>query len=83
MRDLCYRPATLIPLTPERTYLIMGRNLDTGLPARMEISSIEVREQISSALQIKIRSVAASVSLIHKNMQLPENVFVGATIRNR
>src|SRR5262249_33149063 len=33
---------SLIPMTPERTIPILGRNLDNGLPARVEISSIEV-----------------------------------------
>ncbi|MBI1281669.1 MAG: hypothetical protein GC179_26320 [Anaerolineaceae bacterium] len=78
-----YLIGSLTPLTPERTYMMVGRNLDTGLPARIEISSIEVREQISTAMQIKIKSVAGNIKLIPKNMQLPEDILSGATIRIR
>jgi hypothetical protein len=78
-----YEIGSLIPLTPERTYMIVGRNIDTGLPARIEISSIEVREQISTAMLLKIKNVAGSIKLLSKSMNLPEDALAGATIRIR
>ncbi len=35
------------PLSQERTFMIMGRHLETGLPAKVEISSIQVRDTLS------------------------------------
>ena len=34
------------PLPQERTYMVKGRNLTTGLPDSVEVSSIEIREAI-------------------------------------
>lgn len=74
---------SLIPLMPERTVKVVGRNLDTGLPTSIEVSSIELRNQVSDEMQFKIRNVAGSIKLLPKNMQLPEDVLSGATIRIR
>lgn len=41
-------------LPEEKTTLVRGRNLITGLPETVEISSVEVREAISNSLQIII-----------------------------
>jgi rod shape-determining protein MreB len=40
------------PLPTEKTMNVRGRNLVTGLPESLEISSVEVREAISSSLQV-------------------------------
>jgi rod shape-determining protein MreB len=40
------------PLKEERTMLLRGRNLVTGLPEAVEISSIEIREALSSSIGI-------------------------------
>jgi rod shape-determining protein MreB len=40
------------PLESEKTMNIRGRNLVTGLPESIEISSIEVREALNSSLQV-------------------------------
>ncbi len=45
------------PLPEERTFTIRGRNLITGLPEAMEISSIEIREALSGATQIIVDTV--------------------------
>lgn len=45
------------PLPQERTYLIKGRNLTTGLPDSVEVSSIEIREAISGSVNIIIDTV--------------------------
>ena len=40
------------PLESEKTMNIRGRNLVSGLPESIEISSIEVREALNSSLQV-------------------------------
>jgi len=40
---------SVLPLPQERTFMVKGRNLESGLPAGIEISSIEVREALSKA----------------------------------
>lgn len=39
---------SVVPLPQERTYQVKGRNIETGLPASIEISSIQVREVLLS-----------------------------------
>jgi len=45
------------PLENEKTMNIRGRNLVTGLPESIEISSIEVREALISSLQVIIDTI--------------------------
>jgi rod shape-determining protein MreB and related proteins len=45
------------PLPQERTMLVKGRNLVTGLPASVEVSSIELREAIAGSVDILIDTV--------------------------
>lgn len=45
------------PLPSEKTMRVRGRNLVTGLPEELEISSVEVREAISSSLQVILDTV--------------------------
>ncbi|MBZ0278008.1 MAG: rod shape-determining protein [Anaerolineae bacterium] len=45
------------PLPQERTYSMKGRNLVTGLPAAVEISSIEIREAISGSVDIIVDTI--------------------------
>jgi rod shape-determining protein MreB len=40
------------PLKEEKTMMLRGRNLVTGLPESVEVSSIEVREALSSSVGI-------------------------------
>jgi len=40
------------PLPEEKTMLLRGRNLVTGLPEAVEISSIEIREALSSSVSL-------------------------------
>ena len=44
-------------LPEEKTMLVRGRNLITGLPEAVEISSVEVREAIASSLQTIIDTI--------------------------
>jgi len=44
-------------LQEEKTMLVRGRNLITGLPEAVEISSVEVREAIASSLQTIIDTI--------------------------
>ncbi|MFZ1039689.1 MAG: rod shape-determining protein [Anaerolineales bacterium] len=45
------------PLQPEKTMEIRGRNLVTGLPETIEISSVEVREALAGSVQVIIDTV--------------------------
>ena len=45
------------PLQPEKTIEVRGRNLVTGLPETVEVSSIEIREALSGSVQVIIDTV--------------------------
>lgn len=45
------------PLPSEKTMRVRGRNLVTGLPEELEISSVEVREAVSSSVQVIIDTI--------------------------
>lgn len=45
------------PLPQERTMMVKGRNLVTGLPASVEVSSIEVREALAGSVDILVDTV--------------------------
>jgi len=45
------------PLPVEKTMQVRGRNLVTGLPETIEISSIEIRDALSSAVQVIVDTV--------------------------
>jgi rod shape-determining protein MreB and related proteins len=45
------------PLPQERTYSTKGRNLIAGLPTRIEVSSVEMREAISGSVNILIDTI--------------------------
>jgi rod shape-determining protein MreB len=45
------------PLPSEKTMLIRGRNLVSGLPETLEVSSIEIRDAISGSVQVIIDTV--------------------------
>lgn len=45
------------PLPQERTMMVKGRNLVTGLPAAVEVSSIEIREAVAGSVDIIIDTV--------------------------
>ncbi len=45
------------PLPVEKTMTVRGRNLVTGLPEAIEISSVEIREAISGSIQVIIDTI--------------------------
>jgi rod shape-determining protein MreB len=45
------------PLPEEKTMAIRGRNLVTGLPESIEVSSIEIREALSSSVALIVEAV--------------------------
>ncbi len=45
------------PLPVEKTVEVRGRNLVTGLPESIEISSVEVREALSQSVQVIIETI--------------------------
>ncbi len=49
------------PLPEEQTITIRGRNLITGLPQAVEVSSVEIREALAGPVQIIIEAVKATL----------------------
>lgn len=45
------------PLPIEKTIIVRGRNLVTGLPESIEISSIEIREAIAGSVQVIVDTI--------------------------
>jgi rod shape-determining protein MreB len=45
------------PLPEEKTMTVRGRNLISGLPQELEISSVEIREALRSSLQVIIDTI--------------------------
>lgn len=45
------------PLPTEKTMVVRGRNLVTGLPESLEISSVEIREALSSSIKVIIDTI--------------------------
>jgi len=45
------------PLKEEQTVEIRGRNLITGLPEAIEVSSVEIREAISSSVSVIVKTI--------------------------
>jgi rod shape-determining protein MreB len=45
------------PLQTELTYTVRGRNLITGLPGSLEVSSVEIREAISNSIQVIVDTI--------------------------
>lgn len=52
------------PLHPEKTMEVRGRNLVTGLPETIEVSSIEIREALSSSVQVVINTARDTIDEI-------------------
>lgn len=49
------------PLPTERTMAVRGRNLVTGLPESLEISSVEIREAIAGSIQVIVDTIKDSI----------------------
>lgn len=49
------------PLTEEQTITIRGRNLITGLPEAIEVSSVEIREALAGPVSIIVEAVKAAL----------------------
>jgi rod shape-determining protein MreB len=49
------------PLPTERTMTVRGRNLVSGLPESLEISSVEIREAISGSIQVIVDTIKDSI----------------------
>jgi rod shape-determining protein MreB len=45
------------PLQPEKTMEVRGRNLVTGLPESIEISSVEMREALTGSVQVIVDTI--------------------------
>lgn len=45
------------PLQPEKTMEVRGRNLVTGLPESIEVSSVEIREALSGSVQVIVDTI--------------------------
>ncbi len=51
------------PLPEEQTITLRGRNLVTGLPEAVEVSSVEIREALRDAVSIIVDTVRSSLTL--------------------
>jgi rod shape-determining protein MreB len=49
------------PLPTEKTILVRGRNLVTGLPEALEVSSVEIREAIAGSVQVIVDTVRDAI----------------------
>ena len=49
------------PLPEEKTMSIRGRNLVSGLPETLEISSVEIREAISGSVQVIVDTIKDAI----------------------
>jgi len=45
------------PLQPEKTIEVRGRNLVTGLPESIEVSSVEMREALAGSVQVIVDTI--------------------------
>jgi rod shape-determining protein MreB len=45
------------PLQPEKTMEVRGRNLITGLPETIEVSSVEMREALAGSVQVIVDTI--------------------------
>ena len=45
------------PLQPEKTMEVRGRNLVTGLPESIEVSSVEMREALAGSVQVIVDTI--------------------------
>jgi len=45
------------PLQTELVHVVRGRNLVTGLPASLEVSSVEIREALSGSVQVIVDAI--------------------------
>jgi rod shape-determining protein MreB len=52
-----WRIGSAYPLQPEKTMEVRGRNLVTGLPETIEVSSVEIREALAGSVQVIIDTV--------------------------
>ena len=48
---------SVYPLPMEKTMTLRGRNLVTGLPESLEISSVEIREALASSIKVIIETI--------------------------
>ena len=53
--------ASAHPLPTERTMVTRGRNLVTGLPEAIEVSSVEIRDAISGSIQVIVDTVKDAI----------------------
>jgi rod shape-determining protein MreB len=49
------------PLPEEKTMTLRGRNLITGLPEAVEVSSIEIREALANSVDILVETVRSAL----------------------
>lgn len=49
------------PLWEEKTFTLRGRNLVTGLPESVEVSSIEIREALASSVNVVVAAIKDAI----------------------
>lgn len=59
--QLKWNIGSAFPLPVEKTAEVRGRNLITGLPESMEVSSIEIRDALGDSIQVIVDTVKAAL----------------------
>jgi rod shape-determining protein MreB len=59
-----WRIGSAFPMQPEKTMEVRGRNLVTGLPETIEISSVEIRDALSASVQVILDTVRDALDAI-------------------
>jgi len=59
-----WRIGSAHPMQPEKTMEVRGRNLVTGLPETIEVSSVEVRDALSASVQVILDTVRDALDAI-------------------
>lgn len=55
--DIKINIGSAFPLKEEKTFIVRGRNLVTGLPETLELSSVEIREALSDSMKAIIETI--------------------------
>jgi len=67
-RIMAWWSATGLPPSIQQTIEVRGRNLVTGLPETVEVSSVEIREALSGAVQVIVDTVRDALDEIPPEM---------------
>jgi rod shape-determining protein MreB len=70
---LLFDGGSALPLEQERMLQVAGRNLTTGLPARIDVSSIEIRDSIDTVIE---RLIQILTHYLNDNVLIKPNSYI-------